>query len=78
MKAAPAISGQFLCSMSTFIEDQLDRALKERNAVDAPPCDHVTQAWIRDNYFFDDGLPDKVSRDLRAENARRQKRALGY
>ena len=64
--------------MSTFEEDQIERALKERHAMDVPPCDAVTQAWIRDNYFFDDGLPSKKARELRAENARRQKRALGY
>ena len=64
--------------MTTFEEDLLQRALRERNVVDVPPCDQVTQAWIKDNYCFDDGLPSKAARKLRAENAKRQKKALGY
>ena len=41
-------------------------------------CSRVIQDWIRDNFgLYDDG-PDEDARRLRAENDKRQKKALGY
>ena len=40
-------------------------------------CSSSMQAWIKENFgLYEDG-PDKRAQDLRAENIRRTKRALG-